>query len=96
MGAVNVPRLFAANAAASALATDALKATDTFPPSVITAAPAPRINVDACSRLSRLRLGLWNAEDMQPAAQELGFFQVIYQSGVKMASRHTRRRQVKT
>lgn len=74
MGAVNVPRLFAANAVASALATDALKATDTFPPGVITAAPAPRINVDACSGLSRLRLGRWNAEDIQPGCSRVGVY----------------------
>lgn len=50
----------AANAAAPALATDALKATDTFSPNIITIMPTSRINVAACSGPSRLRWELLN------------------------------------
>lgn len=41
---------FAANAVAPPLATDALKATDTFPPDIITMMPMFRMNVAACSQ----------------------------------------------
>lgn len=68
MGALNVPWLFAANAIAPALATDALKATDTFSPNIITIMPASRINVAACSGLSCLRWELLNTADAERAA----------------------------
>lgn len=55
----------AANAAAPALATDALKATDTFSPNIITIMPTSRINVAACSGPSRLRWELFNAVDTE-------------------------------
>lgn len=55
----------AANAAAPALATDALKATDTFSPNIITIMPTSRINVAACSGPSRLRWELLNVVDAE-------------------------------
>lgn len=55
----------AANAAAPALATDALKATDTFSPNIITIMPTSRINVAACSGPSRLRWELLNAAEAE-------------------------------
>lgn len=70
LGAVNVPWHFAANAIAPALATDALKATDTFFSNIITIMPLSRINVAACSGLkihSRLHHRQW-----------FGYFYVFY------------------
>lgn len=58
----------AANAAVPALATDALKATDTFSPNIITIMPTSRINVAACSGPSRL---WWELLNVANAAKRL-------------------------
>lgn len=81
MGAVNVPWLFAANAIAPPLATDALKATDTFPPSFITAMPASRINVDACSGLSGLR---WDCKTQRICSRLLKSFSSFLKVALKL------------
>lgn len=60
----------AANAAAPALATDALKATDTFSPNIVTIMPTSRINVAACSGPSCLQWELLNVVD----AEKRSFF----------------------